>query len=296
MADQQQRVTRRRNTIASNILTVRRTMQPEAASQPQEDISWEKIDRLDWHLWTLSTLLIFVLGISLLSFMFPSVFWRTPDVELDSSRRAFFGFCTLMGLTLIYLLQRQATVRKLKRRLYTSQLALETAERRAAEEAFSNLPGTDQFRDALAMEYRRASIAQQSLGAAILSVPKKGSEELLGRMAKFLCSTMRSGESLYRISETGLAVVLPRMATNEVAALVARAEKAINLPVDLFDVHGVSYPSEASSLAEMEAKLRKSRSADTEATATRAGAVPRGTMFEGLAAQELSGVRLEFLS
>ena len=86
-------------------------------------LDWETIERLDWHLWILATLLIFVLGVSLLSFMFPTTFWMQQEPARDRSQQAFFGFCVLLALVLVYLLQRQAMVRQLKRQLYDARTA-----------------------------------------------------------------------------------------------------------------------------------------------------------------------------
>lgn len=77
----------------------------------REDLNWGTLERLDWHLWVLAILLIFVLGISLLSFMFPSAFWLGEQQPSSISQRAFVGFSVLLALVLVYLLQRQATVR-----------------------------------------------------------------------------------------------------------------------------------------------------------------------------------------
>src|SRR3989304_4821077 len=116
---------------------------------------WETVERLDWHLWILAILLIFVLGISLLSFMFPGAFWVEREPVPQTTQRAFVGFCVLLALILVYLLQRQATVRRLKSQLFEAQAAAAAAEQDAASQTFLALPGLTQFRDALAMEYRR---------------------------------------------------------------------------------------------------------------------------------------------
>ena len=121
------------------------------------NMNWETAERLVWHLWVLAILLIFVLGVSLLGFMFPTAFWFGQELPMQSPQRAFFGFCVLLALVLVYLLQRQATVRRLKRQLFEAQAAVVAAEREADAQAFLDLPGTAEFRDALAMEYRRAS-------------------------------------------------------------------------------------------------------------------------------------------
>jgi len=93
-----------------------------------ETLDWGKLERLDWHLWLLATLLIFILGIGLLSFMFPTSFWFIGSTPAQQPQRAFFGFCILLGLVLVYLLQRQAALRGLKRQLFESQRAKAAAE------------------------------------------------------------------------------------------------------------------------------------------------------------------------
>lgn len=102
-----------------NELAMGRVWENREAEHPRKgDLNWDALERLDWHLWGLAIVLIFVLGVSLLSFMFPSVFWLGRSSPADTSQRAFFGFCTLLGLSVIYLLQRQSTVRRLKRQVY----------------------------------------------------------------------------------------------------------------------------------------------------------------------------------
>src|SRR5689334_482581 len=108
--------------------------QPVDAGKP--DLSWEGLERQDWHLWMLNILLITVLGVSLLGFMFPAAFWEGVGSQSSISKRAFFGFCALLGLVLIYLLQRQSAIRKLKRQLIEAQSALAAAERDRTMECF----------------------------------------------------------------------------------------------------------------------------------------------------------------
>ena len=244
--------------IGTNALTLNAGLSAKPAPTPlrkQEELSWEKVDRLDWHLWTLTILLIFVLGVSLLSFMFPSVFWTNANSALDSSQRAFFGFCTLLGLTLIYLLQRQATVRQLKHRLFTAQIALVASERKAAEESFSNLPGTDQFRDALAMEYRRASTAGTSLAAVLLKAPQASSEHL-GLMVKQFRIALRQGEGLFRISDRALGIILPKASLVDARSFASQLESSVENPQLKMEFEVTAYPEDVASLSEMEAILR----------------------------------------
>ncbi len=81
------------------------------------------VERQDWHLWVQAKLLLFVLGVSLLSFMFPAAFWFEKELPVRGPQRAFLGFCFLLALVLVYMLQRQAAVRRLKRQLFEARLA-----------------------------------------------------------------------------------------------------------------------------------------------------------------------------
>ncbi len=69
------------------------------AKENPPETAWLSIDRRDWQLWLLSFLLIFVLGVGLLSFMFPVAFWE-PGGILQAPERPFYGFSLLLVLTL----------------------------------------------------------------------------------------------------------------------------------------------------------------------------------------------------
>jgi diguanylate cyclase (GGDEF)-like protein len=95
--------------------------QSVAMRQAPEQMSWGMIDRRDWQLWLLTFLVIVVLGVGLLSFMFPAAFWQ-PGRFLEAQDRAFYGFSLLLVLTLAYLLQSQSQLRELKRKQWEQEL------------------------------------------------------------------------------------------------------------------------------------------------------------------------------
>lgn len=219
------------------------------------ELSWERLDRLDWHLWVLATLLIFVLGASLLSFMFPSAFWSGEQPVVERSQRAFFGFCVLLALVLVYLLQRQATVRQLKRQLFEAQAVTAEAKRETTIQAFQTLPTLSQFQDTLAMEYRRASTSGAHLAVLLLTAPN-AFLETLGHMASLLRSLLRQGESLYRISDKSLGIILPGMPLSQAAGFAAQAEERIGIPKGELVITLTAYPEESGTLTELEQRLR----------------------------------------
>jgi hypothetical protein len=221
----------------------------------QTDVKWQTLERQDWHLWILSIFLIFVLGISLLGFMFPAAFWVADISEASLSQRAFFGFCALFGLVLIYLLQRQAAVRQLKRELFEAQAALLNLEREAVAEAYRTLPDTAQFRDALAMEFRRASTTGSNLSGVVIKTAN-ASVEQLGYLARQIRTALRQGESLYRISDNALGIILPRLKATEVRFFSGQIEAlGISSKID-FDDEMATYPDEVSTLSDLESRLR----------------------------------------
>ncbi len=225
-------------------------------AQPEKkQTDWEELERQDWHLWIFAILLLFILGVSLLSFMFPAVFWLQGNTPLKTPERAFFGFSVLLSLVMVYMLQRQATVRQLKRQLFEAQRAMTAVKREATIQAFRTLPGKDQFLDALAMDYRRAATSESHLAAGIFISPH-ASSEALGRMAYLLRSMLRRGESVYRISDRALGVILPEMRLSDVASLAAQVWELSGIPKDEQEVNITAYPDEADSLTELERRLR----------------------------------------
>ncbi|MBI2819827.1 MAG: diguanylate cyclase [Acidobacteria bacterium] len=215
------------------------------------------LERQDWHLWILAVLLMFVLGISLLSFMFPSVFWLSKQTEIGTPERAFFGFCVLLALTLVYMLQRQATVRRLKRSLYQAQVAASEAEQQVHLVSLTSLPEVNQFRDSLAMEYRRASHASESLSVILLDMSNV-SEDKLGRMAHLLRLMLRPHETLFRISAQRFGLILPMMHLSDAEAFANQITERLrrSMPGDQINSTVLVYPEQASSLTELEGRLR----------------------------------------
>jgi len=228
---------------------------PHPAGTSSPEISWEKLDRLDWNLWVLAILLILILSAGLLSFMFPAVFWMKEGVAMETQQRAFFGFCVLLGLIQVYLLQKQANVRRLKRELIEAQAALGRADREAAIQSFQTLPNEGQFHDALAMEFRRASTSRERLAVVLFTV-RGTSLEMLGSMTRMLRSMLREGETLYRISDQSVGVILPGMQLSNAASFATLAEDISGMPKGWLEVCTVAYPDDVSSLAELEKQLR----------------------------------------
>ncbi|HWP85579.1 MAG TPA: GGDEF domain-containing protein [Terriglobia bacterium] len=246
-----------------------------SAGAPGRDANWESLERQDWHLWVLAVLLMFVLGVSLLSFMFPSVFWLGRQSGINAPERAFFGFCILLALTLVYMLQRQAAVRRLKRSLYEARVAAIEAEQQMHVLSLTSLPELNQFRDSLAMEFRRASHANENLSVILLHL-ETAPEDKLGRAAQLLRQMLRPHETLYRVSRQRLALILPAMRTADVEAFANQIAERLRrlLPGEPVSATVLAYPEQATSLAELEGRLRLLVAAGDGAPGTVDSSVP----------------------
>ncbi len=219
--------------------------------------SWEDVERQDWRLWKTAIIFIFVLGLSLLTFMFPMVFWFAEDLGIRAPQRAFFGFCILLGLMSIYLMQRQSVIRRLKQQVFAARMEARESERRANIELFLSLPGVAQFRDGLAMEYRRASSSASSLAVALFSAGNCEPDDM-GRLATIVRSALRRGETLARLEGRRIGVILPGMALADAISLAGNIEQriAIELPGTEVLSTVTAYPQQSGSLLELEAPLR----------------------------------------
>lgn len=113
-----------------------------------------------------------------------------------------------------------------------------------------------QFRDTLAMEYRRASTSGAHLSVVLFSARTPSREEL-GHITNLLRHMLRRGETLFRVSENALAVILPRMLLSDAAAFAAQAQEHIcaQLPDLEPSATVAAYPEDAAGLSELEGRL-----------------------------------------
>jgi len=142
-------------------------------------------------------------------------------------------------------------VRRLKRQLYEAEGAVAEADRVAARKTLLALPGMDQFRDVLAMEYRRATTSRAPLAGVLFAVSAPFMQNL-GTFANVLLNMLRKGEGIYRVSENAFTVILPGMELDEVSGFTAQAEKLSGIPRENLRVTIAAYPEPVTSLAELE--------------------------------------------
>lgn len=207
--------------------------------EPSPDASWASIDRRDWHLWLLSLLLIIVLGMGLLSFMFPVSFWER-DLLLQSPDRPFYGLSLLLVLTLAYLHQKQSRLRELKRKQWEAKLV-----HVAFHDPLTDLPNRSLFADRLEqcvsrakrhpdylfavlyMDLDRFKIVNDSMGHAI-------GDQLLVQVGRRLRSALRNTDTVSRLGGDEFAILMDDIKhAGDVNRAIERVQSQFLLPMNL---------------------------------------------------------------
>ena len=217
---------------------------------------WERLEVQDNRLWILTVALMFILGVSLLSFMFPAVFWFADERKFSAPVRAFVGFGILQLLSLIYIVQKQSSVRTLRTRLYEALSAASRNESAVLATAFLALPGNTQLKDSLSMEYRRAASSHETLSLILLDCPDAPAE-FMGKIAKQLAPALGRKEALYRCSEHTLVAILPGVPLKNAESLGYLAKVLFEQisPSAGVRVVATAYPEKAESYSELKAAL-----------------------------------------
>jgi diguanylate cyclase (GGDEF)-like protein len=202
-------------------------------------MSWTTIDRRDWHLWLVAFLLIFVLGVGLLSFMFPAAFWERGGV-VQAPDRAFYGFSLLLVLTLAYLFQKESKLRELKRLQWEERLV-----HNAFHDPLTDLPNRLLFLDRLGlcvsrskrnpdylfavlyMDLDRFKLINDSMGHAL-------GDQLLVEVGRRLQTSLRDTDTVSRLGGDEFAVLMDDIRhPNDVTRAIERVRDQFLQPMIL---------------------------------------------------------------
>src|SRR5881396_2984184 len=135
-----------------------------------DHIEIDELDRRDRHLWLLAISMIVILGAGTALLMYPPVFGAPSDPSARMFQRIFVGFCALNSLFVVYLLERQVTIRRLRRRLIEEQRRNAELHAKASKDLIASLPNFAHFQDRLAMQFRRAVNSREPLSLLVVSL------------------------------------------------------------------------------------------------------------------------------
>jgi hypothetical protein len=220
------------------------------------------LERRERQLTIFASFAIAILGLGTALLMYPLVFSQ-PAAGNRMLRVGFFGFCSLSLLLAIYLWDRQRTVQRLRREVAVDRMRIAEAQCQASMELLKTMPNMSAFQDRLPMEYRRTASTTQKLSVvlAMIKLPAGSSESdttvVLGDAAKAISRRLGEHDSVYMLSPTFFAVVMPG------ADVAAASSFSTGISGGLSDVAGASnrftfqlkiinYPAHASSAHELE--------------------------------------------
>jgi GGDEF domain-containing protein len=224
----------------------------------------ESLDRREMQLIIFACAAIIVLAGGLALFMYPVVFSQTALAAPRTMSIIFCSFCTLSILLALYLLDRQATIGRLRQQIREERSRASHALTQASAELLGTLPNFRLFQDQLSMEYRRDEAAKQNLSVLVIAIrvhqalsEPSLSMPVLGDAAKAISRRLRTQDSVYLLAHGYFGVILPeaaKLAAQQVSAhLVEGLTDAAGVNNRFsFKVCAISYPEQASSAHDLE--------------------------------------------
>jgi GGDEF domain-containing protein len=236
--------------------------------QAFDHISLENLERRQWQLVALAVAVILILATGMSLLMYPAVFAQPVVLSGTTLRQAFFGFCALSSLLVSYIVDRQITITKLRKRLAEEKEQVNVVRKQASADLLENLPRFDHFRDRLAMEFRRASRTQQPL--SLLTVKLKPSRQLAetaevqtayADAVKTLTRKLRGQDSIYVFAPGVFGIILPGANLDDANRVVDRLAEGLEVVACArasfaFDLQVFNYPTHAGTAREIEEAIR----------------------------------------
>jgi GGDEF domain-containing protein len=194
-----------------------------------------RLERREWHLWTLALTVIVILSVGMALLMYPTVFGPQVVFSGPAFRELFFGFCGLSTLLVGYLVDRHIVISQLRKQLADDQKQMTRIRLEASADLLGSLPGIDHFRDRLAMEYRRASSTQQPLSLVVVklttarNVQDPGEiQAAYGDAAKALTRKLRGEDSIHRFAPGVFGIILPGVSASSAYRVADRLSDGLH--------------------------------------------------------------------
>jgi len=222
------------------------------------------LERRHWQLSILSLAMIVILGAGVALLMYPAVFGSNAASTGRTTRTLFFGFCALCVLMVVYLLDRQYVVYRLRKDLIEQKAQITRLRHEASADLLGTLPGFSHFQDRLTMGFRRAAQIGEPLSLILVRLKvshtvddPRGISTALTDAARVLIHKLRTDDSLYLLSSSVFGVVLPNTCRADMNRVVERVAEGLVEASGAgksfsFDIQVVNYPEQASTAYEME--------------------------------------------
>lgn len=221
----------------------------------------DRLERRGLQLTIVSAVFVLVLAGGLAAFMYPLVFVH-PEGNKYTLRVAFFGFCALTLLFLVYLVDRQRSFAKLKDHLLLELERNIDLQIQASTDLLKSMPDQNHFWDRLTMEFRRALTMEKTLSLLLVKAkpgPKASLNDqsaALSDAAKAMSKRLRPSDSIYRLADDLFGIVLPETDTLNAKRIALRLQEELQgvrlRHPSSFDLTVYNYPDQVKSSHELE--------------------------------------------
>ena len=226
------------------------------------------IEKREFHLAIFSLAIISVLVAGIAALMYPSIESHPAVFSPATLKASFFGFCGLSVLLIGYLIDRQITVRRLRREIRQAEVRYAELHGQAGKDLLRTLAGMNHFQDRLMMEFRRAVSTRDTLSVMVIRLTSGANVKTpgevtaaLGDAVKAITRKLRREDSLYHFAEGAFGIMLPGVSVRNARIMMARLAEGLSDvagAVDRFthDVKIFNYPQHAATAHELENAVR----------------------------------------
>ena len=223
-----------------------------------------KLERRDAELWTVAITMIAVLAVGMALLMYFSSHWNPALPRGVSLREIIFSFCLLCLLLVAYLVERQLTVRRLRRQLREERTRTTRLLGQASADLLETLPDHDRFRARLNVEFSSAQTFQRPL-SLVLTLVKPSPQVIesgetsvvIADAVKAAYRMLRREDMVYLLSEVLFAILLPGILEEDAAHVAERLRERLLDATGTnnrfaFTVHTINYPRHVASITEID--------------------------------------------
>jgi GGDEF domain-containing protein len=223
----------------------------------------DNLERSELQFGVFVAVAVMVLAVGMVVLMYPVVFSnQTPGDR--TMRTAFWGFCALCVLLVVYVWDRHGTIRRLRREMAEGRRQIAETRRQASVELLKTMPNFSSFQDRLPMEFRRMATTTQKLSIVVITIkfPADHSSPsetagALGDAAKVISRKLREQDSVYILAPACFGAVLPGMDLDTAERVCARLREGLADAAGAshrfqFELQVVNYPTHASSATELQ--------------------------------------------
>jgi len=229
-----------------------------------DHIDPRELERRDAELWIMAITMIGILAGGMALLMYFSSLGSPVLPKGVSPREIIFSFCVLSLLLVAYLVERQLTVRHLRKQLREERTRTVRLLGQASADLLETLPDVEQFRARLKLEFSHAETFQQPL-SLLLSLLRPSrqvhdSDEpstVIADAVKATLRILRGEDMVYRLAQGVFGTLLPGQLEEDAERVAERLREQLLEASGAnhrfaFNVHVINYPRHVASIREID--------------------------------------------